>query len=215
MHTHHLHVLRLQSSRQVAALLSNTLAICLLFLVFHPIVSHAQCNNTIGCFPPIGNLANGRTVQTDSDCSAGENFCLHGTTDCSNVCSPSTHSIASVNDGNTGTAWISTIGPNGTIATLQLNFEVPVLFDSMVMLWKSTRPRSMVLERSNDGGTTWEAYRFYSNSCQNDFAIMPETTFEFSSTDAICIGRESAVLPNTNAEVSYEMISVWRNLMHV
>lgn len=200
----HAFLLNLQHRRR-STLLSNTITICVLFIVFHPTVSSAQCNSTEGCFPPIGNLAIGRTVQTNSECSDGDSFCIHGTLDCSNMCNPSTHSIASINDGNSGTAWISTIGPNGTQTTLQLDFAAPVLFDSMNMLWKSSRPRQMVLERSNDNGSSWEVYRYYSSSCQSDFGLSPEETFpgvNFPSTDAICTERESAISPNTNGEVS-------------
>lgn len=189
--------------RRQTTLLSNTLAILAFLLVLYPPVSHSQCIED--CFPPIGNLATGRTVQTNSQCSAGDSFCIHGTSDCNNTCNPSLYSIASINDGNNGTAWISTIGPNGTQTTLQLDFEAPILFYSMNMLWKSTRPRSMVLERSSDNGFNWEAYRYYSSSCLSDFALMPEEAIpgtNFNSTDAICTAGQSAIIPNTNGEVS-------------
>lgn len=189
--------------RRQTALISNTLAILALLLMLYPTVSHSQC--TEDCFPPIGNLATGRTVRTNSECSAGDSFCIHGTSDCNNTCNPSLHSIASINDGNNGTAWISTIGPNSTQTTLQLDFEAPILFYSMNMLWKSTRPRSMVLERSSDNGSNWVPYRYYSNSCLNDFALMPEETIPgttFNSTDAICTAGQSAIFPNTNGMVS-------------
>ena len=200
----HVHLLRLQRSRQMT-LLSNTLLLVCLFFLILPSASHAQCSSTLGCFPPLGNLATGRTVQTDSECSSGDQYCIYNTADCSNTCDSSLNSIASINDGNNGTAWISTIGPNSTDVTLQLDFESPVMFDSMSMLWESVRPQSMVLERSSDGGTTWLAYRFYSASCQTTFAEMPVATFpgvEFTSTDAICTGSESSINPTPNGEVS-------------
>ena len=200
----HTHLLRLRHNRQ-QTLLSKLLFIFFFFLVSHPTASDAQCSNTEGCFPPIGNLAIGRTVVTDSECSAGATFCIHGTTDCSNVCNSLIHSISSVSDGNSGTAWISTIGPGGTNATLQLNFEEPVLFDRTSILWKSPRPQSMVLERSNDDAVTWEVYRYYSTSCQEDFEMTPVNTIpttQFFSTDAICTPSQSAIFNNIDEEVS-------------
>ena len=206
----HIHLLRPQRSRQ-PTFFSNTLSILLFFISISliPAVSHAQCSSTVGCFPPIGNLATGRTIQTDSQCSDGDNFCIHGTTDCSNACNPSIHSIDSINDGNTGTAWISTIGPSGTNATLQLDFVEPVLFDRMSILWKSPRPRSMVLERSHDHGVSWLVYRYYSSSCQTDFQLMPMITvpsIQLSSTAPICTASQSSILGSTNEEVRYAYV---------
>lgn len=198
-----MHACLLSQRHRRQTLLSNTLAIFALLLIIYPTVSHTQCSED--CIPPIGNLAIGRTVQTNSECSADDSFCIHGTLDCNNTCNPSIHSIASINDGNNGTAWISTVGPNGTQTTLQLDFEAPILFYSMNMLWKSTRPRSMVLERSSDNGSNWEAYRYYSSSCLNDFALMPQEAIPgviFNSTDAICTAGQSAIIPNTNGVVS-------------
>ena len=200
----HTRLLRHRHNRQLT-LLSKILVIFLLLLVSRPTASNAQCSDTEGCFPPIGNLAIGRTVVTDSECTAGATFCIHGTTDCSNVCNSLIHSITSVNDGNNGTAWISAIGHDSSNATLQLDFEEPILFEEMSVLWKSPRPQSMVLERSNDNAVTWEVYRYYSASCQEDFGMMPVNTVpatQFSSTDAICTPSQSAIFNNIDEEVS-------------
>ena len=204
----HTHLLRLQRSRQQQTLPSHPLAILsLLLLVFlcqAPTLCQAQCSDSVGCFPSLGNLARGRTVETDSQCSDGDFFCLQGTTDCSNSCRSSSHSASSINDGNNGTAWISSIGSaSSSNATLQLDFQEPVLFEEMTLLWKSSRPRSMVLERSRDRGLTWEVYRYYSTSCETDFGLEPMNMVpqDITSTDAICTASQSTLFPNTNAEV--------------
>ena len=196
----------LLSYLQFSRLLSNSLAILTLLLFLQPPLSHAQCDTTIGCFPPLGNLALKRTIHTDSQCFEGESFCLPDTTDCSNVCS-SNHSVDSINDGNNGTAWISSIGSARSNATLQLDFQEPVLFHEMAMLWKSVRPRAMVLERSSDRGNTWEAYRYYSSSCLGYFELPPTNTLpsvQFLTTEAICTESQSTrlIVPGTNDEVS-------------
>lgn len=212
----HAHLLRLQRSRQQQRTLpSHSLAIVPLvfFLVFisqAPTLCHAQCSDSVGCFPPLGNLVTGRTVQTNSQCSDGDVFCIPDPTDCSNTCNSSIHSAASINDGNTGTAWISSIGSAASSnVTLQLDFEEPVLFEAMTMLWKSSRPQSMVLERSRDRGLTWEPYRYYSSSCVDDFGLNPAVTdplVDFASTEAICTSVQSTIIPETNAEVRLTII---------
>lgn len=137
-------------------------------------------------------------------CSFDDQFCISNSQDCF-ACNPnSTHSISNINDGNNGTAWISVIGPNSIEASLRLDFESPVLFDSMTMLWKSVRPQSMVLERSRDGGSTWLPYRFYSASCVATFMEPQQNVFpgvQFNSTDAICTASESQLNPASNGEV--------------
>lgn len=208
-------LLRIQRSRQRLTLVSNLLAIFLFFIVVsHTFtLAHAQCSNTVGCFSSIANLAIGRTIQTNSQCAENDTFCLHGTTDCSNDCRPSLHSIASINDDNTGTAWISNIGIDSINVTLQLDFQEPVLFDNMKMIWKSSRPRSMELERSVDSGATWEAYRYYSTSCTSDFQNVPGPvntipSVQFTSTMAVCTASQSALLPHTNGEVhTYTLVA--------
>ena len=194
----HTHLLRLSYSRR-QTIFSNVLAVSLFLLVLSqtPTTSHAQCSTTVGCFPPVRNLAIGRTIDSDSQCSDGGSFCIYGTTDCSNTCNPSFHSTASINDENTGTAWISAIGANSSSATLQLNFEEPVLFEGMSILWVSRPPRSMVLERSHDNGLSWEVYRYYSSSCLSDFEMIPINTLPsvpFPSTVAVCTPSQSFIL---------------------
>ena len=206
--TMHAHLLRLQRSRQQQRTLSShsLAAFSLFFLVLicsAPTLCSAQCSDSVGCFPPPGNLATGRTVHATSQCTDGDFFCIPDTSDCSNTCSSTSNSPASINDGNTGTAWISSIGsgdsPN---VTLRLDFQEPVLFEAMTMLWKSPRPQSMVLERSSDRGLTWEAYRYYSSSCVTVFGLDPPVIFPgITGTEAICTQTESAVIPSTNGEV--------------
>lgn len=166
-----------------------------------------SCTNDAGCFPPTGNLALGRTVNASSTCTAGDELLIFGT-DTVVVCDPGdTHSSTRINDNNNGTVWVSEIGVPDSIVTLQLDFEAPVLFNRMTMVWGSVRPRSMVLERSGDNGQTWQIYRYYSASCTSSF-MLPDTPVipglsQFNSTDAICTSVESGFNPATNGLVCY------------
>ena len=168
-----------------------------------PIHSNAQCTSSSGCFPQPGNLATSRTIQTDSECSSNDTYCIYNTLNCF-LCNSSS-STENINDGNPSTAWISEIGPSSNTTMLRLDFEAPVLFDSMTMRWNSVRPQSMVLERSHDNGDTWVPYRYYSASCRSRFmrehqdTLTPELVF--NSTDAVCTQSQWQISPPTGAEV--------------
>ena len=178
----------------------------LLLLFLQSTTCNGQCSNSAGCFPPVGNLALGRTVGSTSTCSSGSMFCIFGlpSQDCF-PCNPNTtHSLSNINDNNNGSVWLSEIGSSSNI-TLQLDFEAPILFERTVLVWQSARPQSMVLERSHDNGETWIPYRYYSASCNSSF-MLPNTEVTsdtvLSNTEAICTNVESQLFPVTNALVS-------------
>ena len=178
----------------------------LLLLFLQSSTCNGQCSNSAGCFPPVGNIALGRTVGSTSTCSSGSQFCIFGlpSADCF-PCNPNTtHSLSNINDNNNGSVWLSEIGSSSNI-TLQLDFEAPILFERTVLVWQSARPQSMVLERSHDNGETWIPYRYYSASCNSSF-MLPNTTVTsdtvLSNTEAICTNVESRLFPVTNALVS-------------
>ena len=179
----------------------------LLLLFLQSSTCNGQCSNSAGCFPPVGNLALGRTVDSASTCSSGSLFCIFALPSAGCFpCNPNTtHSISNINDNNNGSVWLSEIGPSSSNTTLQLDFEAPILFERTVLVWQSARPRSMVLERSHDNGETWIPYRYYSASC-NDSFMLPNTVVTsdtvLSSTEAICTNVESQLFPVTNALVS-------------
>ena len=171
---------------------------------------NGQCSNSAGCFPPVGNLALGRTVSSTSTCSSGSEFCIFGSSVC-DFCDPNTtHLISNINDNNNGTVWLSEIGSLSEV-TLQLDFEAPVLFERSVLVWQSARPQSMVLERSHDNGQTWIPYRYYSASCNSSF-MLPNTPMTpdtiLGSTDAICTSLESQLFPTTNGLVSQTLTCI-------
>ena len=190
-------------------LLSDLFSICacvaLLCLIPASTAGQPQCTDQSGCFPPVRNLALGRTINVSSTCISGSTFCIlnQGCDATTNICNPeTTHSPTNINDENNGSLWISEIGSND-IVTLQIDLEAPVLFESMTIVWASARPQSMVLERSQDNGQSWQVYRYYSASCNSTF-MLPEAEFStnFNSTDAICTMRESFINPSFDGLVS-------------
>ena len=91
------------------------------------------------------------------------------------------------------------------MTSLQIDFEGPVLFQGMTMVWHSVRPRTMLLERSQDFGETWQVYRYYSSSCSNSF-MLPDTAVTdsslFNTTAPICTSSQSQLLPFEDGLVS-------------
>ena len=152
-----------------------------------------SCTDSAGCFPPIGNLAIARTIVTNSSCMEGELLCpLFLLTPCQ-LCAA--NSSQNLNDGNNGTFWASQIGPEVKEVGLRLDFERPVHFQDMTMVWMSVRPIAMTLERSCDYGETWSVYRYYALNCPFYFNV-PDThissaTPPFTSTAPICTSVQS------------------------
>lgn len=173
---------------------------CVLLSLTGTCTAQTQCTDSSGCFPPVGNLATGRSINVSSTCAVGSEYCIFFSSgpDCSSCLPESSNSPASINDNNNGTAWYSGIGSNSETTQMQIDFEAPVMFQGMTMVWQSVRPRSMLLERSQDFGVTWQVYRFYSSSCQDSF-MLPDTfvtdTSIFNTTSPICTSTQSQLFP--------------------
>lgn len=174
-------------------------------------IAQSRCVDNSGCFPPVGNLALGRSINASSTCASGSEYCIFLTPgpQCEPCLPDSVNSPSSINDNNNNTSWYSEIGPGGLITSLQIDFEAPALFQEMTMVWHSLRPRTMLLERSQDFGATWQVYRYYSSSCLDSF-MLPDTPVTdsslFNTTTPICTGSDSQLLPFTNGLVSIIMI---------
>ena len=189
---------------------SSILTLLLLATVSVTATSAQQtCTDNAGCYPPVGNLALGRTVLVNSTCMAGRQFCpFFLSSDC-DFCSDSAHSLASLNDNDNSTFWVSEIGTNVREVALRLDFEAPMFFQGMTLVWKSVRPIAMTLERSCDNGETWSVYRYYALNCA--VAFMMDDTFvgagvgPFSGTTPICTSTQTELFSFgfTDAVVSY------------
>ena len=179
----------------------NMHSIWCVVIIFTALFAHCntQCNSSISCYPTPGNLLLGRTVQVSSECL--DQICPDGVnlTACENA------SAKFINDGNTATYWVSQIQSNLTLPViLQVNLKAAMTFYDMSLLWESSTPYSMVLERSNDFGITWTPYRFWSYNCLGSFGLIPSSVLNapFQTQDAICTDMQLS--DQSGAEVSLE-----------
>ena len=169
--------------------------------------AQSQCTDNSGCFPAIGNLATGRSINVSSTCAVDSEYCVFFSSgpDCSTCLPGSVNSPNSINDNNNDTSWYSEIGPNSVTTSIQIDFEAPVMFQGMTMVWQSVRPRSMLLEYSQDFGDTWQVYRYYSSSCPDSF-MLPDTTVTdnsvFNTTTPVCTSTQSQLFPFQDGLVS-------------
>ena len=202
--THHCHQHRHTKLLSQTLSTSKAVFIVVLALVSLPVRCNSQCTEQTGCFPPIGNLAIGRTLITSSTCIAGTEYCIFLQPDCF-TCSPNTtNAPANINDNDESTVWVSTIGSSQSPAVLQFDFEAELLFNSTTIVFDSVRPETMILERSKDFGATWEVYRYYSTQCTLMFGL--EDTFvtdgnKFDTVDPICTSSESLFFPFSGGTV--------------
>ena len=162
----------------------------------------ATCPLDSRCPTVSGNIARFRNITTTSTC--GESYCSDtACTRCRN--SSTSHGIENINDDSLVTWWES--DSNTPNVVIQLDLEAAMIFESTVILWRSPRPRSMVLERSSDFGGTWVPYRYYSSSCQATFGVPTYNRFTLgmppNQTGAICLAEDATIMPMEEGEVSF------------
>lgn len=179
---------------------SSYLDLKLLFLVLISLLTctasaQQTCTDSDACFPPVGNLAIGRSISVNSTCANNDLYCPFFLTSPCTQCSETVHSPSSLNDDNNATFWVSEIGRNTTQVALQLDFEGTVTFQDMTLVWQSVRPYVMTLERSCDFGETWSVYRYYALDCAVAF-MMEHTDVgngvpPFNGTTPVCTNSQT------------------------
>ncbi|TTB85612.1 Netrin-4 [Bagarius yarrelli] len=129
------------------------------------------------CSPPFGNLANGRTLYTQSTC-------------CSN-------SSLMTDDPffNPNTWWESGAEAAGE-DEIRLDLEDRFCLTHVVMVFRSPRPAAMSLERSTDFGRTWEMLKVFAENCSSAFGLPDDV----SQQAALCTSRYSSAKPCSGGE---------------
>ncbi|XP_015232221.1 PREDICTED: netrin-4-like [Cyprinodon variegatus] len=180
------------------------------------------------CNPPMGNLALGRLLRSQSVCgsNSSERFCFfsqtsspHSKQSCSapkcSRCDASkpgrAHPPSAMSDSSfrhPDTWWQSAEGVKEE--TLQLDLETKFLFTHLIVVFRSPRPAAMVLERSKDFGRTWETMRYFASDCEKMFGLAEGSPGGVSG--ATCTSKYSGASPCTKGEVIYRALSTWHSV---
>lgn len=190
---------------------------CFLFLAdASKPAAESRCSRG-ACNPRMGNLAQGRVLSTLSVCGSNttESSCFYKETSdapsrgscraakCSkcNAAVPSqAHPPSAMSDSpfrNPDTWWQSAEGVKEEM--LQLDLETEFFLTHLIMVFRSPRPAAMVLERSQDYGSSWKTLKYFAKDCEGKFGLtegMPS-----SESGATCTSKYSGAFPCTRGEV--------------
>ncbi|XP_067110678.1 netrin-4 isoform X1 [Osmerus mordax] len=176
------------------------------------------------CNPRMGNLVLGRRVLTQTVCgyNGTELYCSYSDPPASGSCTPAkctkcnaalplqAHLSAAMADSSfrhPNTWWQSAEGVESE--TVQLDLEVEFYFTHLIVVFRSSRPAAMTLERSQDFGRTWKALQFYTHDCNATFGLEEGTA---GLDGAFCTSKYSGAYPCTRGEVIYRALSQWESL---
>ncbi|XP_054624127.1 netrin-4 [Dunckerocampus dactyliophorus] len=176
------------------------------------------------CNPRMGNLALGRRVLTQTVCgnNGTEPYCAH--TDPGLVCGVAkcgkcnaalphlSHLSAAMSDSSfrhPDTWWQSAEGVESE--TVQLDLEAEFYFTHLIVVFRSTRPAAMTLERSQDFGRTWRMLQYYAANCSAAFGL-PEGKVGSGRDGGTCTSKYSKAYPCTRGEVIYRTLPKWESL---
>ncbi|XP_046878805.1 netrin-4 isoform X2 [Hypomesus transpacificus] len=176
------------------------------------------------CNPRMGNLVLGRRVLTQTVCgyNGTELYCSYSDPPASGSCTPAkctkcnaalplqAHLSAAMADSSfrhPNTWWQSAEGVESE--TVQLDLEVEFYVTHLIVVFRSSRPSAMTLERSQDFGRTWKALQFYTHDCNATFGLEEGTA---GPDGAFCTSKYSGAYPCTRGEVIYRALSQWESL---
>lgn len=93
--------------------------------------------------------------------------------------------------------WWESAGDLGQVEEIRLDLESRFCLTHVVMLFRSPRPATMVLERSVDFGQSWQTLKFFSSNCTAAFGLSDDS----SEPGSLCTSRYSSAKPCSGGEV--------------
>lgn len=166
-------------------------------LYFHLCPSASRCVDH-ACTPPMGNLASGRTLTTLSGCCGNSSHHPSCPTP-HQSCPVDPHPPAHMADDPfryQDTWWASGVG-TGQEEEIRLDLETHFCLTHVVLLFRSPRPTTMMMERSQDFGRTWETLKLFAQNCSLSFGLPDDS----SEPGSLCTSRYSGTTPCTRGEV--------------
>uniref|UniRef100_A0A3B3BN70 Laminin N-terminal domain-containing protein n=1 Tax=Oryzias melastigma TaxID=30732 RepID=A0A3B3BN70_ORYME len=163
------------------------------------------------CNPRMGNLALGRQVLTQTVCgnNGTELSCLYSDPNSNLACSAPkcskcnaglahlSHQAGFMSDSSfrhPNTWWQSAEGVESE--TVQLDLETTFYFTHLIIVFRSTRPAVMTLERSQDFGRTWETLQYYASNCSASFGMQENKGVQDGPA---CTSKYSGAFPSYQA----------------
>ena len=184
--------------------MSLAIFVSIVLIAFHPVGVASDCHLSKGCFPSASNIAYGRAITANSTCgdpAAMFEFPL-SELDLRDVCDMSntskSHPASKANDNDQRSFWKA---ENYVFfVTLQLDFNFSMRLERSTLIFRSFRPKRMILEKSSDFGVTWQPYQYYSFMCLQ--SVIPDGLFQGlneskrgsypeDSTEAFCTTEDS------------------------
>ncbi|XP_060766627.1 netrin-4 isoform X2 [Neoarius graeffei] len=141
------------------------------------------------CSPPLGNLASGRTLHTQSSCCSNSSLMTDD---------PFLHP---------DTWWESGATAAGE-DEVRLDLEDRFYLTHVIMVFRSPRPAAMSLERSQDFGRTWDALKVFAENCSSAFGLPDDV----SQQEALCTSRYSSAVPCSGGEVIFRSMAQGREM---
>ena len=175
-----------------------------------------DCANEV-CYPGYGDILIGRQSQLFATSTCGvkgsERFCESES--CSDCDSDPLfrgdqykyHAIENVVKSNTsdrdGFWWQSENGVEQV--TIQLDLESEMIITNIMMVFRSTRPAEMVIERSRNFGRSWYPYQYYSSDCSRSFPNVREGD-RVNLTDVTCVSKYSKTMNETSGGLIFRVL---------
>ncbi|KAG5274590.1 hypothetical protein AALO_G00137970 [Alosa alosa] len=132
------------------------------------------------CYPPMGDLLIGREQQLHATSTCGltgtEVFCTpYG--QWKMKCCPCDSRNPQARHAHTIQNVLSTAGEQRwwmsrkDTSPVSIQFDLPHMFqlDNLIMSFKGPRPDALVIERTTDGGRTWQPARYMATDCRSSF----------------------------------------------
>ena len=170
--------------------LNRTSLVLLLLMALVAKQGECSCGQSMpGCFPPVVNWAPFAAARASDTCGdlGTETTMLRSPLNGLRICNITTNPPGHFNDNLNTTWWQAPYGIHNV--SIQLDFNATVLFSSTTLTYRNFPPRAMRLEYSNDGGSTWHIYQYFSydkRTCSMSFGAQASVPDATTGTSVIC-----------------------------